>query len=51
MTSFNKAMKFVSGKKRKKKGKAKSLLKLKPFDWGEGTEKSSVEIDEIIYGS
>lgn len=23
----------------------------KPFDWGKGTEKTSKEIDEILYGS
>ena len=35
----------------RKKGKAKkSLLDLKPFDWGEGTENSSEEIGVILYG-
>ena len=34
---------------RKKKVK-RSLLDLKPFDWGEGTENSSEEIDVILYG-
>lgn len=29
--------------------KGKSFLKLKPFDWGEGTEKASREIDEVLY--
>jgi len=28
----------------------KSLLNLETFDWGKGTEKVSVEIDQIIYG-
>ena len=28
-----------------------SLLKLKPFKWGKGTEKISEEIDKIIYGA
>lgn len=27
----------------------KNLLKIKPFDWGPGTEKTSEEIDEILY--
>lgn len=27
------------------------LLKIKPFDWGIGTDKTSMEIDEILYGS
>ena len=29
----------------------RNLLKLKPFDWGKGTEKTSKEVDEILYGS
>lgn len=36
---------------KKRKKEKKSLLDLKPFDWGEGTEKSSEEIDAIIYGA
>jgi len=28
----------------------KSFLELKPIDWGKGTEKTSTEIDTIIYG-
>ncbi len=35
----------------KKKKAEKSLLDLKPFDWGEGTENSSEEIDTILYGN
>lgn len=40
----------------KKEGKRrtanpKALLKIKPFDWGKGTERTSKEIDEILYGS
>ncbi|MBS7614038.1 hypothetical protein KEJ48_07380 [Candidatus Bathyarchaeota archaeon] len=27
-----------------------SLLDIKPFNWGKGTEKVSVEIDQILYG-
>lgn len=27
-----------------------SLLDIRPFNWGEGTEKVSVEIDRILYG-
>lgn len=27
-----------------------SLLEVKPFNWGPGTEKTSSEIDEILYG-
>ncbi len=29
----------------------KILLKIKPFDWGKGTHKTSKEIDKILYGS
>lgn len=29
----------------------KQLLRIKPFDWGAGTERTSKEIDEILYGS
>ena len=29
----------------------KSLLELKPFKWGKGTEKTSMEIDKIAYRS
>ena len=40
-------------KKEGKKGtiNPRNLLKIKPFDWGKGTEKTSKEIDEILYGS
>ena len=27
-----------------------SLLDIKPFDWGEDTEKVSFEVDQILYG-
>jgi len=27
------------------------LMKLKPMDWGKGTERSSEDIDEILYGA
>ncbi|MEM2935742.1 MAG: hypothetical protein QW231_01020 [Candidatus Bathyarchaeia archaeon] len=27
-----------------------SLLDIRPFNWGEGTERVSVEIDQILYG-
>jgi len=27
-----------------------TLLSIKPFKWGEGTEKASIEIDKILYG-
>lgn len=36
--------------KHRKTGKRGSLRQLKPVDWGKGTERSSMEIDEILYG-
>jgi len=39
-------------KERKTKSvKPKILLKVRPFDWGPGTEQTSKKIDEILYGS
>lgn len=35
--------------KRNKRTK-RSILSLKSFDWGEGSENSSTEVDEILYG-
>ncbi len=43
-------MKFwIDCRKRPKKAK-KSFLDLKPYDWGQGTEKASSKIDKILYG-
>jgi len=36
---------------KKKRIDPKNLLRIKPFDWGKGTEKTSKEIDEILYGN
>ena len=36
---------------KKERNNPRNLLKLKPFDWGKGTEKTSKEVDEILYGS
>ena len=36
-------------KQRNTKPKA-SLFDIKPFNWGKGTEKVSVQIDHILYG-
>jgi len=35
---------------RMRKKRVKFKLKLEPFDWGEGNERSSMEVDEIVYG-
>lgn len=32
-----------------KKNSKKSILDIKPRDWGDGTENASEEIDEILY--
>lgn len=44
------AMRFWLERVKKKKKVRKSLLDLKPFDWGKGSENSSEEIDAILYG-
>lgn len=31
-------------------GDKKSFLELRPTDWGRGTERSSKEIDTVLYG-
>ena len=33
-----------------KSGKKRSILDFKPTNWGKGTERTSEEIDEILYG-
>ena len=43
------AMRTWLVKERSEKKVKKHFLDLKPFDWGEGTEGSSVEVDEILY--
>ncbi|RMF90457.1 MAG: hypothetical protein D6733_03835 [Methanobacteriota archaeon] len=47
--AVTRAMKFWLEKKHEERGPAKSLLDLKPIDWGEGTEKTSTEIDSLLY--
>jgi hypothetical protein len=46
-SAFTNAMRIWLERKEKTK---KSFLDLKPFDWGEGTEESSIEVDRILYG-
>lgn len=49
-TAMTQALKEWAEKEKKKK-KVKSFFdSLKPWDWGAGSEKSSVEIDEVLYG-
>ena len=49
--ALTQAMKRWLREKGKTKVNPRMLLKIKPFDWGPGTEKTSEEIDEILYGS
>jgi len=41
---------WLEKEENRKKVNPNNLLKIKPFDWGPGTEKTSREIDEILYG-
>lgn len=40
---------WLKGKEATKK-KKRSFFDMKPWDWGPGNERVSVEIDEILYG-
>ena len=42
---------WIKKERKKETINPKNLLRIKPFDWGKGTEKTSKEIDKIIYGS
>lgn len=46
--ALSKAMRESLNEKTTKKS-AKILLEIKPFDFGKGTERTSEEIDEILY--
>jgi len=45
------AMKSWLREKKKARVEPKILLRAKPFDWGPGTERTSKEIDKILYAS
>jgi hypothetical protein len=47
--ALTRAMRFWLDRKKEKRPK-KSILDLKPFDWGEGSERSSIEVDQVLYG-
>jgi len=48
--ALTKAMKYwIKQKERSEKIDSSPLFKIKPFDWGRGTEKTSKEIDDIVY--
>lgn len=48
--AVSEAFRMFSASLEHKKKKKVSFLSLKPVDWGSGTEKSSSEIDEVLYG-
>lgn len=45
--ALNEALELWIRMRRKRK---KFKMVLQPFDWGEGSERASLEIDEIVYG-
>jgi len=47
--AVTRAMKLWLEKRHEERGAEKSLLDLRPIDWGEGTEKTSTEIDSLLY--
>ncbi|MGQ0638143.1 MAG: hypothetical protein ACT4N1_02110 [Nitrososphaerota archaeon] len=48
--ALTKAMKdWIRQKERSERIDLTSLFRAKPFDWGRGTEKTSKEIDDILY--
>jgi len=40
---------WLEKEEKREKVNPSNLLKIKPFDWGPGTERTSEEIDEILY--
>ena len=48
--ALTKLMKKALMEREKRKDSKIRLPRLKPFNWGPGTEKTSSEIDEILYG-
>ena len=48
--ALTKAMKVWMEEKRERKIHNLRIPKLKPFGWGKGTERTSKEVDEILYG-
>jgi len=41
---------WIKKEEKRKKINPRNLLKIKPRDWGPGTERTSKEIDKILYG-
>jgi len=40
---------WLEKEEEREKVNPRNLLKIEPFDWGPGTERTSEEIDEILY--
>jgi hypothetical protein len=48
--ALNAAIEGLLKQKSERKKNLMLLLKIKPTDWGKGSENSSTEIDEVLYG-
>lgn len=48
--ALTQAMKEWVGKREKEKKIKRSFFDLKPWDWGKGNERVSIEVDETLYG-
>ena len=48
--ALNAAIERLLSQKGERKKDPMLLLKIKPTDWGKGSENSSTEIDEVLYG-
>ncbi len=48
--AVNEALRLWVAENRRRSTHKRSLLKMQASDWGEGTENSSTEIDETLYG-
>ena len=48
--ALTQAIKEWVEKGEKKKKKKRSLFDLKPWYWGKGNERASIEVDETLYG-
>ena len=48
--ALTKAMKdWIRQKERSERIDSRPFFRVKPFDWGRGTEKTSREIDDVLY--
>lgn len=47
--ALTKAMRILLEERKKREKTITQRLKVKPLDWGAGTERTSTEIDKLIY--